>query len=243
MTLKETKPVFQFKQFSISQENANMKLNTDGVLLGAWAPCKNAKTVLDVGTGTGIIALMMAQRIGHRAEIVGIDIDEGACRDATLNADQSPFRQQVSILNISAQNYVESVEKKFDLIVTNPPFFTDSTMPSLSSKAIARHTITLTHADLLDLSKNLLSPKGKFVAILPWVEAQKLIAIMRQENLHLIECMEVYSKPDRPIERLLMCFSREPKRLENHKITLRDFDNTGYTEAYKSLVRDFYLMF
>ncbi|MDD2381516.1 MAG: methyltransferase, partial [Mariniphaga sp.] len=138
---------FQFKHFSIIQENAAFKVGTDAVLLGSWVNISTAKTILDIGTGTGIIALMMAQR--STARITGIEIEKNAAEEATGNVKNSPWNQRVNILNTSFQDFVKAHTGVFDLIVSNPPFFTNSQKSKCNLLALARHNDLLPHARLV----------------------------------------------------------------------------------------------
>lgn len=222
-----------------------MKLNTDGVLLGAWTPVLQVETVLDIGTGTGIIALMIAQRVGATVKIIGIDTDVGACHDAKTNARQSPFASNITIFNQSLQAFHNGYVDTFDLIVSNPPFFTDGTHSKNSVKAQARHAITLPHLELIQLVSELLSDTGKFCVILPHSEGLKFVQNANEYGLFAELITEVISKPNRPIERMLICFSKRNVTTVVTKLTMRtEFDNeshTDYTKEYKELTKNFYL--
>lgn len=241
----KSKPAFHFKKFSIVQDNSSMKLNTDGVLLGAWASIDNGRSVLDIGTGTGIIALMIAQRSNGNAQIIGIDTDKGACTDAITNVKNSPNSTSITILNQSLQEFHDRCKIKFDLIVSNPPFFTDGTQSKNSEKAQARHTITLPHIQLIQLVVELLSTSGRFCVILPHSEGLKFVQNANEYGLFADRITEVMSKPNRPIERMLISFSKTQLTTNVNQLTMRtEFDTehlTDYTKEYKELTKDFYL--
>ena len=154
--------VFKFKEFSIIQEKSAMKVGTDGVLLGSWVSARNSKTILDVGCGTGLITLMLAQR-NFSSNIIGIDIDEISSKEAEQNINNSKWRKRIAIQNCSLQKF-NSI-KKFDLIVSNPPFF--SSNKSNQRRDIARRTNTLSFDSLIQYSTNLLSETGILSIIIP----------------------------------------------------------------------------
>ncbi|MBK8669193.1 MAG: methyltransferase [Saprospiraceae bacterium] len=165
---------FRFKKFVIQQDDCTMKVNTDGVLLGAWSDISTKKNVLDIGTGTGVIAIMVAQK---NEEIIahGLEIDEIAYKQARLNMEQSPFSQRLEAIYDSLQNYCEITTHKYDLIISNPPFFSGGTFSLNENKKNVRHTIKLSHTDLLRSVKKLLTPDGHFDLILPYIEGLRFI--------------------------------------------------------------------
>lgn len=237
------KPAFSFKQFSIVQDNCVMKLNTDGVLLGAWCEVGHKKRILDIGTGTGIIALMVAQRSREEANITAVDIDEGACMDALTNVANSPFSGFISVRQIAVQDFAKEAEEKFDLIISNPPFFTGGTFSANENKANVRHAIKLPHGELLHAVQKLLSEDGSFALILPYLEGLRLIELAERCNLHASRITEVISKTDRPIERLLIEFTRTKSEPLTSQLVIHDLEKGYYHEDYISLTRDFYLKF
>lgn len=182
--------MFSFKQFSVADALTAMKVGTDGVLLGAWA--EGGKRILDVGTGSGLIALMMAQRFPN-AEIVGIDIDPSACRQAELNVADSPFAGRITVLNMSLQDYTKSEPKAiFDTIVSNPPYFQNSLKSPDSKRTVARHTDSLPFRDLMRGSKELLAEGGVLSIIGPAseendIESEAIICGMTTRKTVLIK--------------------------------------------------------
>ena len=157
MKTEVKKDVFEFKQFSINQDQCGMKVCTDGVLLGAWANLDNKLTALDIGTGTGIIAIMLGQRGTELTNITGVEIDEASFYQAKENINLAPWREKLSVVHQSIQDFSMEVEEQFDLIISNPPFFTGGTLSESQAKNNVRHTVKLPHSDLLRAVKKLLS--------------------------------------------------------------------------------------
>ena len=232
---------FQFKQFKIVQQKAAMKVGTDGVLLGAWAEVHRAKTVLDIGSGTGVIALMLAQRT--KADITGIEIEKNASAEASENAKNSPWSHRIEIRNSSFQEFAEITKNTFDLIVSNPPFFIDSQRTTDPNRAIARHNHLLPLPDLSDGVSKLLSSEGYFSLILPVEPAEQFIALAIQRNLFLCRLTELKSNAHKPTHRYLMEFAKSPQKVENNCLTIYENDGSDFTKEYKLLTRDFYLNF
>ena len=164
--------VFKFKQFSIRQDNTAMKIGTDGTLLGAWVNVENANNILDVGTGTGVIALMTAQR-NLEAKVTAIEINQDAIVDATYNIDNSPWTERVKLENSSLQEFI-TIEK-YDVIVSNPPFFENSLRSNSKNRNNARHTDSLHYTDILKFSQDHLKEKGIIALILPIENAELCI--------------------------------------------------------------------
>jgi tRNA1Val (adenine37-N6)-methyltransferase len=230
---------FQFKQFRIHQEKTAMKVNTDGVLLGAWVNLEGAKTALDVGAGTGLISLMMAQR--SNANITGIEIEINAAEEAAQNVKNSKWSDRVSIHHISFQDFIENAQTKFDVIVSNPPFFSNSVKNTNPHLSIARHNHMLPFQDIIEGAKKLLSENGKLSLILPWDSTSEFIEKARIKNLYLSLLTEVKPFPDKKPNRCLMEFGNEKLVLQKTEMSV--FDETGkdYSEEFKILARDFYL--
>lgn len=230
---------FQFKQFRIHQEKTAMKVNTDGVLLGAWTNVDGAKTVLDIGAGTGIISLMIAQRSG--ANITGIEIEKNAAEEAVQNVKNSKWCDRVSIQHISFQDFAANTQHKFDLIVSNPPFFSNSVRNINPHLSVARHNHLLPFEDIIEGAKKLFSETGKLSLILPFDSANGFIEKARKENLFLCRLTEVKPFPDKKPNRCLMEFGSETLVLQKTQMPV--FDETGkdYSDEFKLLARDFYL--
>ncbi|WP_026473720.1 tRNA1(Val) (adenine(37)-N6)-methyltransferase [Alkaliflexus imshenetskii] len=232
---------FQFKQFTIRQDLAAMKVGTDGVLLGAWAPVADANTILDVGTGTGLIALMLAQRNPH-AKITGIEIDEAAFNQASQNVADSPWSERIKIVFGAFQTMIQSAPHQFDLIVSNPPFFVNSQKALCPSRTLARHTSELSHDDLLTGAKKLLSPSGKLALILPYPGYRIFSELAVRNELYEIKRLTVFPTPEKAPSRVLAVWGvkndREPVLDE---MILEINGRHNYSDAYIELTKAFYL--
>ncbi|MES2140069.1 MAG: methyltransferase [Bacteroidota bacterium] len=231
---------FVFKQFKILQDKCAMKVGTDAVLLGSWVNTSNAKTILDIGTGTGIIALMLAQK--SDAAIDAIDIDKNAFVQASENIAGCKWKERIQIHHISLQQYSTN-SSKYDLIVSNPPYFVDSSKASEESRTNARHTDQLPFSDLLNGVLNLLNPTGSFYVILPTKESQVFRDMAEEQNLFLTKLTRVITLADRPEKRLLMQFEFTKKTVEENFITIEKDERHSYTDEYKELTKDYYLAF
>ena len=216
-----------------------MKVGIDGVLLGAWADVSKAKHVLDVGTGSGLIALMLAQQCD--AEILGIDIEPNAVIQATENVNDSPWKERIEIVQTSLQNLASNSVEKYDLIVSNPPYFVDSLKNPDDQRTLARHTDTLSHVELLQNSNLLLSPQGKLAVILPLNQGLKMIETAEKENLFCNKITYVYPKPNADIKRVLLEFSREMKAQQIESIVIETSQRHEYSSEFSALLKDFYL--
>jgi len=230
---------FQFKQFKIHQEKSAMKVNTDGVLLGAWTNLDGAKTVLDIGAGTGLISLMIAQR--SAAIITGIEIEKNAAEEAALNVQNSKWNKRVSVQHISFQDFVATALNKFDIIVTNPPFFSNGVKNTNPHLSMARHNHLLPFEDIIDGAKNLLTENGRLSLILPADSALDFIEKARQENLFLNRLTEVKPFPDKEPNRWLMEFVKKQMIVQKTQMSVFDDSRTNYSEEFKTLAHDFYL--
>ena len=231
---------FQFKQFRIEQHFAAMKVNTDGVLLGAWTNIDGVDTVLDVGTGTGLIALMIAQR-NQNSFISGIDIDQHAAVEAAENAGKSPWPDRISIQHISFQNFAENYSGKFSLIISNPPFFSNSVKNSNTRLSAARHNHLLPFADIISGTLRMLDEKGHLSIILPVDEADLFIEMAAKNGLFLRRIASVKPFPDKKPNRSLMEFSFLKSETERTVFSVYNETKVDYSQEFMSLARDFYL--
>lgn len=235
------KNYFRFKQFIVKQEGAAMKVGTDGVLLGAWVDVENTNSVLDIGTGSGVIALMIAQRCN--AIIEAVEIDKTSAEQAKSNFEASPWSERLTLKHVSFQNYSHNNSNKFDLLVSNPPYFTNSLKSQTDERNLVRHTDELSNTDLLQGVVKLLSPKGRFCAVFPYVEGNIFIAQAANFGLYCNRKLHVQSKPNKPTLRILTEFSFEKKRLIEENLSIHTTQGEEYTENYKALTADFYLAF
>lgn len=231
---------FRFKQFAIRQEKSAMKVGTDGVMLGAWAAIDNAKTILDVGAGTGLIALMLAQR--SNASIDAVEIDESSAQQALENVNSSRWQSRVKVHCKPFQQFAIETGIQYDLIVSNPPYFIKSLKPEEAARTVARHNELLPHTELLEGINKLLNENGRFAGIFPYVEGNVFVALASTCNLYCTKRVSIYGKINGPVKRLMLEFSREKLPLEETSITVRGIDGE-YTPEYVNLTKDFYLAF
>lgn len=231
---------FQFKQFKIYQDRCTMKIGTDGILLGAWADVTNAKTALDIGTGTGLIAIMLGQRMPE-ASIHAVEIEEIACAQARENMQQAPWNDRLEIFHTSIQEHAKSYSDTYDLIISNPPFFSGGTFSNNQDKASVRHTIKLPHGDLLAAARKLLSDQGRFCVILPYIEGLRFQELAASYHLYATKIMEVKTRVAKPVERLLMQFERVEKPVEQESLVIQNAGEDDWTDAYVALTKSFYL--
>ena len=238
---------FHCKQFAVWQNEQVFKVGTDGVLLGAWVDVVFSSKILEVGTGTGLIALMIAQRScahNNQTQITAIDIDEISARIAKYNVKESKFADQVNVIHKSLQNLEQSCDEKFDLIVSNPPYFIDSTKSSYAVKNDKRHTSELSQIDLAKSAANLLQNEGKLAVILPVVEGNLFVNICRDAGLYLRRRTVVYPKKSKAAARLLLSFCKSSETLEiidKNLFIHNEQKERTYTTEYVELTKDFYL--
>jgi len=232
-------PYFSFKQFTVFHDKCAMKVGIDGVLLGAWTPIENSKRILDVGTGTGLIALMLAQRTN--ADIVGIDIDYQAVFQATENIKNSPWPNRMKVIESSLQEYSKSTSDRFDLIVSNPPYFVNSTKTPYEKRTTARHTDLLTHEELIENTMKLLNPAGRICIILPVNEGLQCIDFAESKCLFCTKQVTVFPKSSAHAKRLLLEFSLiKSTRIETELVIETDVRHQ-YSPEFTDLAKDYYL--
>lgn len=232
---------FVFKHFKIVQDKCAMKVGTDAVLLGAWVNISEAKQILDIGTGTGIIALMLAQK--STADIDAIDIDANAFMQASENIKNSNWSNRILAHHKSVQEYISICDKRYDLIVSNPPYFVDSSKASEEARTNARHTDCLSFDDLLNGVVHLLAQEGRFYIILPIKESHIFKEMAFKQHLFLTKLTRVITRTDKPEKRLLMKFEFTNKPTEEDVIIIEEDGRHGYSAAYKELTKDYYLSF
>jgi tRNA1Val (adenine37-N6)-methyltransferase len=229
-------PYFRFKQFTVYHDLCAMKVGTDGVLLGAWADCDRAKTILDVGTGSGLIALMLAQR--SKAQIYAVDMDENACIQAKTNFENSPFSSRLLVEKAAFQHWDTSL--RFDLLVSNPPYFSDSLKSPDSSRCFARHNDGLGFADLIGKSISLMNPGGKLAVILPFDGFEGFQSLALANQLFLSRKTLVSSLPQRPVKRVLAEYSNQQTDYREDTLLIEKAPKIR-SEEYAALTKDFYL--
>lgn len=216
-----------------------MKVGTDAVLLGAWVEVGEAKSILDIGTGSGVIALMMAQRSDFGAHVDAVEPDMGSVNQARENVRLSPWPDKVEIFNTSIQQF--ETDKKYDLIVCNPPYFSKSLLPPMARRQTARHTETLSFEELLVSAKNLLTPHGTLAVILPFSEGSQFLSLSESHKLTCYRSTAFYSREGKPQERWLLQFSRKNEApLASATLVLYETGDQ-WTKAYSELTKEFYL--
>lgn len=229
--------MFRFKQFTIHQDRTPMKVGTDGVLLGAWADVEEARRILDIGTGTGLIALMAAQR-NPSAAIDALEIEPQAYQQAQENIAATPWADRISVFNQALQLFHSL--NRYDCIICNPPYFTKSTKAVTQGRTIARHNDTLPLCDLITHTIRLLHPEGIFCAILPINEAEELIELGEQHQLFLQRITRVHPTPTKPPKRYLLQFGFQRKSLIENPLII-EFERHLYSPEYAHLTAPFYL--
>jgi tRNA1Val (adenine37-N6)-methyltransferase len=230
---------FRFKQFSVEDERSSMRIGTDAVLLGAWINPESRSSVIDIGTGCGVIALMMAQKCN--AFITAIDIDEKSAHQASVNFRYSPWKKRMNALHCSFQEFSGLHKGTFELVITNPPYFRNSLRSTLERRNVARHNDHLTAYDLLTGVTRILDSSGKFCLILPAEDATSFREYAKIHNLFMIRQLQVKSKSGSKPKRIAMEFSfTPPGDIISEEIIIRMEDNS-FTEAYRELTKDFYL--
>lgn len=231
---------FSFKRFTVFHDKCAMKVGTDGVLLGAWAGIEHAGTVLDVGTGSGLIALMTAQR-NASAKITAIDTDRNAVEQAEENVCRSPFSDRITVRNGSFQEFAKDAAGTFEAIVSNPPYFTDSLLPPDKHRSNARHSVSLTLEELLAGCRICLTFNGKLSLILPFDKREDLWRLSGKYDFFVVKETSVHSLPDVPPKRLLAELTLQRRHEQIQDMLVIEKAHHTYTDAFVGLVKDFYL--
>lgn len=254
---------FRFKQFTVWHDHCAMKVGTDGVLLGAWCPLPKEsvgeavlqRRVLDIGTGSGLIALMLAQRLSSLYTIDAIDIDAEAVAQATYNFAQSPWSSLLHAHHSTLQEWelkdesLELKDKGYHLIVSNPPYFQQSLKNPDAQRATARHTDTLSYGELIEHSARLLKTNGILALVLPIEAETEILALAADHGLYPTHITHVHSKPSKPAKRLLIAFTTNDAIQPEGRLQAKAIYSTLYIESdtcsrsdeYKELTREFYL--
>lgn len=237
-------PYFRFKQFTIFHDQCAMKVGTDGVLLGAWANVEKSNRILDIGTGTGLIALMLAQRTPNTTTIDAIDSNELAIKQATQNIANSPWPNKVQPYQQPFQKFTESLEPTYDLIVSNPPYFVNSYKAKKQARNEARHTDSLSFQELLAGVKKCLLPTGKFCVILPFESGKNFQELAQNFSLYPTKICSIKPTPNKAPKRLLLEVSNVCLSNINKQTLVIETDKRHkYTNNYQDLTKDFYLNF
>ncbi len=231
-------PYFQFKQFTVWHDKCAMKVGTDGVLLGAWASVRNAHRILDVGTGTGLVALMLAQRSLPDANIVALEIDEAAAGQARENVARSSWKERIEVVQVDFKKYQSSA--KFDVIVSNPPYFIDSLGCPDQQRNSARHNDSLTYEDLLAGVAGLLAEDGTFTIVIPADVADRVKMIASAKRMQAVRQLNVITKPGGIPRRTLITFSFANQKCIVEEL-LTEVARHQYSKEYVALTREYYL--
>lgn len=232
---------FRFRRFAVEQCPGVHPVGTDGVLLGAWADTTQVRTVLDIGTGTGLIALMLAQRTGHLPDvsIQAVDPLPVAAACAQVNFSRSPWAGRMQVLEQRVQDFAKTTIARFDLIVSNPPFFSETTFSPDPNRRRSRNAVALSTTDLIAAVAQLLSPKGRFCVVMPCREGQFLQEQAVLCGLYCTRKVQVFSRIGKPAERLLLQLERNPYPFERSDLVIQERANV-YSEAFRELTDAFY---
>lgn len=233
---------FQFKQFRIVQERSAMKVGMDGVLLGAWADPSDAERILDIGTGTGLIALMMAQKNNH-TQIDAIEVDKEAFDEAVQNIQQSHWSERIHPELCSFQEFAERTNLKYDLIVSNPPFFTNGVKAPVENRAQARHSDSLPLDVLISGAAELLRENGRIALVLPVESIQEITKLANLNRLYISRLCRVKPNPQKPVFRILIELASSTCTIQESELMIEFEKHHDYTPEYKALTKDFYLKF
>ncbi len=231
---------FQFKKFTVNQDRCAMKIGTDGVLLGAWAPIEHRPfSVLDIGSGTGILALMLAQR-SSAEQIDAIEIDEEAFEQCVENFENSPWADRLYCYHAGLDEFMEEPEDEYDLIISNPPFYSEDYKTESEQRDLARFQDALPFEDLIEAASVLLSENGIFSVVIPYKEESKFIGLAKEYNLFPFKITRVKGTPTTEIKRSLLAFSFAEKTNFPIDELIIETARHQYTEDYIALTKAFY---
>jgi tRNA1Val (adenine37-N6)-methyltransferase len=233
-------PPFRFKRFDVDQTSVAHPLGTDSVLIGAWTETRDAGNILDIGTGSGVVALMLAQKTEQQrdCQIVGIDSHGPSAACAQRNFEASPWASRLRAVHASAQDFVSAPD--FDLIVSNPPFFSDLVQSPDTARRAARSAVTLTHPELIGLVLRALKPDGRFCVVLPYREGLRFCELAAVRGLYFTQKTTVQTQPGKLPERLLLQFEKQP--FDIRQDTLPIYERGGaYSEAFRALTGAYYV--
>lgn len=237
MTRKKHNPWFNFKQFRVEQHQAGMRVTTHACLFGALIDGGAATRLLDIGTGTGLLVLMLAQR--YQVEIDAVECDEGALADATRNFARSPWADRLHLHAARFQDYVERCPQRYDCIVSNPPFFSASMAADHAARHLARHDDALPLTELMTGAECLLSERGQLWLLLPDSAEARLRAAMRDTGLHLQQRIGLRNLPHKPVDRLIFQLGRQAQALQQRELVIYQ-PYPEYSEACHRLLQPYY---
>lgn len=231
---------FRFKQFQITDDRSAMKVGTDSVILGAWVTVHNAKSIIDIGCGSGLISLLLAQR-SQNIDILGVEIDEGSAKDSIYNFHHAPWSNNLQFRHCDIRKF--DSKKKYDLVISNPPFFTGSLLPKNNEREGARHDKSLSLNDLLRSTVRLMNKKGTLAIVFPYDREEELIQNAYEMGLFPHRILHTRNKPQAQIKRSFIEFQKvKVPIVEKELFSIRDEENK-YSQEYKMLTKEFYLKF
>ena len=233
---------FQFKQFRIVQEYSAMKVGVDGVLIGSWAVVRGAEHILDIGSGTGMIALMMAQR-NPTAIVDAVEIEPKAYQESLFNVQQSPWSERINVECCSFQELAERSGLKYDLIISNPPYFDNGVRAPLESRAQARHSDGLPLSELISGISGLLNKNGKAALVLAAESLSELQQLVQINGLFISRICKVKPNPQKPVFRILVEICESDCTVQHEELLIEFETHFDYTPEYRELTKDFYLKF
>jgi tRNA1Val (adenine37-N6)-methyltransferase len=230
---------FTFKQFHINDDKCGMKVGTDSILLGSIVQVNANDRILDIGSGSGLLSLMMAQRIQGKGTVIGVEIDETAVAQSKQNVVDSPWHETVNVMQTDINQY--DVDLPFDVIISNPPYFNNSLLGPAKARNTARHSQLLTQQQLLGNASRLLSDTGQFWLVLPVEQAKQLISQSETSALQLNQLCQVFTRQGKPVHRYIMSFGKfSVDEVAKSEIDVYDGDNQ-YSRQFIALTRNFYL--
>ena len=229
--------MFHFRQFSIAQDRTAMKVGTDSILLGAWVEAKNPQRILDIGSGSGLLSLMMAQKF-KAARIIGVDLDKDACEQAQENIAASPWPDRIHIFHQSILDFGQ--QEAYDLIISNPPYFSGDLEAKGNPRKKARQGEDLDLEGLVSQLERLLGEKGQAFIILPFDKLEPLNRLLPNHQLFPHRICTVYPRPEKAPHRFLMALGKEASDLVEEEIVIQIGGANHYSEAYKKLTQEFY---
>ncbi len=231
--------MFTFKHFQVLQERNTMKVCTDSCILGAWADVSGVNKILDIGTGTGLLTLMIAQRT--KAQIDAIEIDKSAFEEASLNFCNSPFSKRIKAHHADIRNYKS---EKYDLVISNPPFYENHLKSNNENKNRAKHTVSLSFKDLAGSIEQLLTKNGKAIILLPPESFQILASFLNSYNLYETKILNIHNKNGSPVFRQIGVFAfGVPLETELVTLSIRQNNSNEYSNEFAELLKDYYLIF
>lgn len=238
------RPPFRFKQFSVFQSDAAHPVGTDSVLLGAWAPLEGARTVLDVGAGTGVVALMAAQRLQFQdsCSICALEPLPASFRQASDNVRLSPWAARIRVVQTRLQDFWPLPGDLFDAILCNPPYFPEATRPPDDARRQSRHSSALPPPVLVEHLLRLLAPQGRASVVLPPPQAGLLSELAACQGLYVTHRTDVRPRPDKPVERVMLCLERQAATFIRTHLCIYE-EQEQYSAGFEALTRDFYTFF